>query len=108
MRSSKDTRMDQSKASSSKRAAARALQVKMQKYYPLRWLHRSGVVRQETGERVELVGNAKAKQKKHKRRLSTVVNSLWNGHSRGNTNRGDGGEMVQWPCKGGKVTGTLR
>jgi len=53
MRSSKDTRMDQPKASSSKRAAARALQLNMQIYYLLRWLHRSGVVRQETGERIE-------------------------------------------------------
>ena len=44
MRSSKDTRMDQPKASSSKLAAARALQI--------------------------LVGNAKAKQKKHKRRIA--------------------------------------
>ena len=49
-----------------------------------------------------LVGNAKAKQKKHKRRLSTVINSLWNEHSGGNTNRGDGSEVVQWPCKGEK------
>ena len=51
MRSSKDTRMDQPTASSSKWAAARALHLKMQTYYPLRWLHRTGVVRQETGER---------------------------------------------------------
>ena len=51
-RSSKDTRMDQPKASSSKRAAARALQLNMQICYLLRWRHRSGVVRQETGERV--------------------------------------------------------
>ena len=51
MLSSKDTRMDQPKASSSKRAVARALQLKMQIYY-LRWLHRRGVVRQETVKRV--------------------------------------------------------
>ena len=49
MRSSKDTRMDQPKAASSKWAAARALQLNMQIYYLLRWLHRSGAVRQETG-----------------------------------------------------------
>ena len=36
MWSSKDTRMDQPKASSSKWAAARALHLRMQKYYPLR------------------------------------------------------------------------
>ena len=53
MRSSEDTRMDQPITSSSKRGAAWALQLKMQMYYPLRWLHRSGVVRQVTGERVE-------------------------------------------------------
>ena len=51
MLSSKDTRMDQPKASSSKREVARALQLKMQIYY-LRWLHRRGVVRQETVKRV--------------------------------------------------------
>ena len=51
MRSSKDTRMDQPKSSSPKRAAARAIQFNMQICY-LRWLHRRGVVRQETGERV--------------------------------------------------------
>ena len=44
--------MDQPKASSSERAAARALQLKMQIYYLLRWLHRDGVVRLETWERV--------------------------------------------------------
>jgi len=27
-----------------------------------------------------------------------VINSLWNGHSRGDTNRGDGSEVVQCPC----------
>ena len=32
-------------------AAARALHLKMQMYYPLRWLHRSRVVLQETAER---------------------------------------------------------
>ena len=45
-RSPKDTRMDLPKASSSERAAARAVQLEMQMYYPQRWLHRSGVVRQ--------------------------------------------------------------
>jgi len=30
--------------------------------------------------------------------MSTVINSLWNGHSRGDTNRGDGSEVVQCPC----------
>ena len=105
--------MDQPKASSSKWAAARALHPKMQKYYPLRWLHRGGVVRQETGERagysveMQRQNRKNTKEEKQKRRLSTVINSLWNGHSRGNTNRGDGSEVVQWPCKGGKATGTL-
>ena len=33
--------------------------------------------------------------------MSTVINSLWNGHSRGDTNRGDGSEVVQCPCKKG-------
>ena len=45
------------------------------------------------------VGNAKAKQKKNKRRLSTVINWLWNEHSGGNTNRGDGSEMVSGLAK---------
>ena len=58
------------------------------------------------GTRRILVGNAKAKQNRHKGRLSTVMNSLWNGHSRGNTTREDGSEVVQCPCKGGKATGT--
>ena len=67
MRSAKDTRMDQPKESSSKRGAAWALQLKMQVYYPLRWLHRTGVVRQETRERAGyLLEMQKAKQKKHK------------------------------------------
>ena len=44
--------MVQPKASSSKLAAERALRLKMQICYLLRWLRRSGVVRQETGERV--------------------------------------------------------
>ena len=100
--------MDQPKASSSKRAAARALQLNMHMYYLLRWLHRSGVVRQETEERVGYFGNTKAKQKKHKRRLSTVINSLWKEHSGGGTSCGDGCEVVQRPCKGGKALGTLR
>ena len=60
------------------------------------------------GTRRILAGNANAKQKKHKRRLSTVINSLWNRYSRGNTNRGDGSAVVQWPRKGGKATETLR
>ena len=98
--------MDQPKASSSKRAAARALHVNMRKYYLFRWLHRSGVVRQETEERVgPLLEIQKAKQKKQeikKRRDSTVINTLWNEHSRGHTNRGDGSEMVRCPCKGGE------
>ena len=50
----------------------------------------------------------KGKTEKHKRRSSTVINPLWNGHSRGNTNRGDDNEVVQWPCKGGKAAGTPR
>ena len=31
-----------------------------------------------------------------------MANSLWNGHSRVDTNRGDGSEVVQCPCKGGE------
>ena len=100
--------MDQPKASSSKRAAARALQLNMHMHYLLRWLHRSEVVRQETGERVGYFGNTKAKQKKHKRRLSTVINSLWKEHSGGATSCGDICEVVQRPCKDGKALGNLR
>ena len=37
-----------------------------------------------------------------------MINSLWNEHSGGGTKRGDGSEVVQWPCIGGKATGTLR
>ena len=51
MQSSKETRMDQPKASSSKRAATRALQLSMKICY-LRWLRRRRVVHQETGERI--------------------------------------------------------
>ena len=47
--------MDQPKASSAKRTAARALKLNMQIYYLLRLLHRSGVVHLETGERVGYV-----------------------------------------------------
>ena len=58
--------MDQPKASSSKRGAAWALQLKIQMYYPLRRLHRSGVVRQETGERVEYLLEGKTEKTKKK------------------------------------------
>ena len=95
--------MDQRKASSSKRAAARALQLNMHIYY-LRWLHRSWVVRQETEERVGYLLEMQRKNRKStkKTRVSTVMNSQWNEHNRGHTNRGDGSEMVRWPCKGGE------
>ena len=44
----------------------------------------------------------KAQKKNSRRRLATVINSLWNGHSRGDTNRGDGSEVIQCPCKDGE------
>ena len=34
--------------------------------------------------------------------MATVINSLWNGLSRGDTNRGDGSEVVQCPSKKGE------
>ena len=100
--------MDQPKASSSKWAAARALHLKMQKYHPLRWLHGSGVVRQETGERARfLLEMQRQNRKKHKRRIAgnKIVyrdKTHCGMDSRGNTNRGDGSEVVQCPCKGGR------
>ena len=56
--------------SSSKWAAARALHLKMQKYYPLRWLHRNWVVRQEIGERAGYL-----LEKQRQNRKSTKENS---------------------------------
>ena len=104
MRSSKHTRMDQPKASIPKWAAARALQLKMQIYY-LRWLHRSWVVRQETEGRVGYLLAMQRQNRKSppptKTSISTVINSMWDEHNRGYTNRGDGSEMVRRPCKGG-------
>ena len=60
------------------------------------------------GTRRILVENAKAKQQKDTRSLSTVIESLRNEHSGGGTSRGDGNEVVQSPCKGGKATETIR
>ena len=108
MRSYEDFRMDQPRPSSSKRAAARALQLNMHMYYLLRGPHRSGVVRKDTGQGVGYFGNAKAKQKKHKGRLFTVIDSLWNKLSGEGTSCGDGCEVVQRPFKRGKALGTLR
>ena len=71
----------------------------MQIYYLLR-LHRSGVVRQETGERVGYLLEMRRQNRKHKRSVSTVINSLWNDHSGGGTNRAGGSEVVRWLCKG--------
>ena len=51
MRSSRDAWVDQPKASSSKRVGSAERTAQMQISY-LRWLHRRGIVRQETGERV--------------------------------------------------------
>ena len=63
--------MDQSKASSFKWAAARVVHLKMQKYYSLRWLHGSGVVRQETGERARyLLQMQRQNRKSTKRRIA--------------------------------------
>ena len=71
--------MVQPKASSSKLAAERALRLNMQICYLLRWLRRSGVVRQQNrGTRRILVEKAKARKVNHKRRLSTEINTLWN------------------------------
>ena len=76
MRSSKDTRKDQPDESSFKRAAARALQLNMQIYYPLRWLHRSGVVRQETGERIGYLLEMQRQNKKIKNKKSLYRDQL--------------------------------
>ena len=75
MRLSKDIRMDQLKASSSKRAAAPALQLNMQIYY-IRWLHRCGVVRQETGERVGYLLEMQRQSRKRKKKKSLYRDQL--------------------------------
>ena len=56
--------------SSSKWAAARALHLKMQKYYPVRWLHRSEVVRQETAERAGYILEMQRQNRKKQKRIA--------------------------------------